>query len=377
MTATPLPRSLQAALLGLVDVSLLSQPPAPRLPVRSIITPFDPAVVRASLLREARRGGQSFIICPRIEDIAPMESRLRTLIPELTLAVVHGRMSGEKMDEAMMAFSSGDRDVLLATNIVEAGLDLPNANTMLIWRPDRFGLAQLHQLRGRVGRRRVRAVAYLLTDPSHPPSKAAEKRLQTFVGLDRRGAGFEVSIADLDQRGAGDLLGEEQAGHMLLIGTERYRYVLQRALARARGEQVPDDWMPEVALDVAAYVPSAFIPESDIRLEIYRWLARLQTPEELEEAREELTDRFGALPQELEGVLELTHLRMLCCRCGIAAVHGGPAAVALTPVGGATEKLLHLKGSHRSGDRVILPIAEPVPAVRLRRVLAALDPIAG
>ena len=159
MTATPLPRSLQAALLGLVDVSLLSQPPAPRLPVRSIITPFDPAVVRASLLREARRGGQSFIICPRIEDIAPMESRLRTLIPELTLAVVHGRMSGEKMDEAMMAFSSGDRDVLLATNIVEAGLDLPNANTMLIWRPDRFGLAQLHQLRGRVGRRRVRAVA--------------------------------------------------------------------------------------------------------------------------------------------------------------------------------------------------------------------------
>jgi transcription-repair coupling factor (superfamily II helicase) len=173
MTATPLPRSLQAALLGLVDVSLLSEPPAPRLPVRSVVTPFDAAVVRASLLREARRGGQSFVICPRIEDIVPIEARLRTLVPELSLTVVHGRMAGDVLDEAMMDFSSGERDVLLATNIVETGLDLPNANTMLIWRPDRFGLAQLHQLRGRVGRGRVRAATYLLTDPDHPPSETA------------------------------------------------------------------------------------------------------------------------------------------------------------------------------------------------------------
>ena len=293
MTATPLPRSLQAALLGLVDVSLLSEPPAPRLPVRSIVTPFDASIVRTSLLREARRGGQSFVICPRIEDIAPMQARLQTLVPELSLTVVHGRMAGDVLDNAMMAFSRGDCDVLLATNIVEAGLDLPNANTMLIWRPDRFGLAQLHQLRGRIGRGRVRAAAYLLTDPDHPPAQAAQKRLQSFVGLDSLGAGFEVSVADLDQRGAGNLLGEEQAGHMLLIGTERYRHVLQRALTRARGEQVPDDRTPEIVLDLPAYVPADFIPEPDVRLEIYRWLARLKSPGDLEEAREELMDRFG------------------------------------------------------------------------------------
>jgi transcription-repair coupling factor (superfamily II helicase) len=217
---------------------------------------------------------------------------------------------------------------------------LPNANTMLIWRPDRFGLAQLHQLRGRVGRGRVRAAAYLLTDPDHPPSKAAQKRLESFVGLDSLGAGFEVSIADLDQRGAGNLLGEEQAGHMLLIGTERYQHVLQRALARARGEQVLDDWTPEIVLDLPAYVPADFIPEPDIRLEIYRRLARLDSLSDLEEARDELTDRFGTLPQELEALLELTRLRMLCRESGIAAVHAGPAAVALTPINDGMEALL-------------------------------------
>jgi len=376
MTATPLPRSLQAALLGLIDVSLLSKPPAPRLPVRSVVTTFNAAVVRTSLLREARRGGQSFVICPRIEDIAPMEARLRKLVPELSLTVVHGRMAGDVLDEAMMEFSSGGRDVLLATNIVEAGLGPPNANTLLIWRPDRFGLAQLHQLRGRVGRGRVRAAAYLLTDPDHPPSKAAQKRLESFVGLDSLGAGFGISVADLDQRGAGNLLGEEQAGHMLLIGTERYQYVLQRALARTRGEPVPDDWTPEIVLDLPAYVPAGFVPEPDIRLEIYRRLAQLESPRDLEEAREELTDRFGALPQEFEALLEMTRLRMLCRENGVAAIHAGPAAVALTPVSDRMEALLRLKGSRRSGDRIILPISEVSPVLRLSRLLAAFDQIA-
>jgi transcription-repair coupling factor (superfamily II helicase) len=376
MTATPLPRSLQAALLGLVDVSLLAEPPVSRLPVRSVVTPFDAATVRASLLREARRGGQSFVICPRIEDIAPMEARLRTLVPELSLTVVHGQMRGDVLEEAMLAFSSGDRDVLLATNIVEAGLDLPNANTMLIWHPDRFGLAQLHQLRGRVGRGRVRAAAYLLTDPDHPPAKAAIKRLECFVGLDSLGAGFEVSIADLDQRGAGNLLGEEQAGHMHLIGTERYRHVLQRALALARGEQVPDDSTPEIVLGLPAYVPADFIPEPDIRLEIYGRLVRLNSPSDLEDVRDELTDRFGTLPQALETLLELTRLRLLCRKIGIAAIHAGPAAVALTPDDDRMEMLLRLKGSRKSGDRVILPLAEPSPAARFYRLLALLEGIA-
>src|SRR3978361_363927 len=244
----------------------------------------------------------------------------------------------------MMACSSGKWDVLLATNIVEAGLDLPNVNTMLIWRADRFGLAQLHQLRGRVGRGRGGAAASLPTAPNHPPSSMGQKRLQSFVALGSLGGGFQVSIADLDQRGAGNLLGEEQAGHMPLIGTERYRHVLQRALARARGEPVPDDRTPEIVLDLPAYVPADFIPEPNVRLEIYRWLARLESPADLEEAREELKDRFGALPQELEALLQLTRLRMLCCESGIAAVHAGPAAVALTPNDDGMESLLRLRG---------------------------------
>jgi transcription-repair coupling factor (superfamily II helicase) len=375
MTATPLPRSLQAALLGLVAVSLLTEPPAPRLPVRSIVTPLDAALLRTALLREARRGGQSFVICPRIKDIGPMQERLQTLVPELSLTVLHGRMAGDVLDNAMMDFSSGKRDVLLATNIVEAGLDLPNVNTMLIWRAERFGLAQLHQLRGRVGRGRVRAAAYLLTDPDHPPSSMAQKRLQSFVALNSIGAGFEVSIADLDQRGAGNLLGEEQAGHMLLIGTERYRHVLQRALARARGEPVPDDRTPEVVLDLPAYVPADFIPEPDVRLEIYRRLAGLKSPADLEEAREELADRFGTLPPELEALLQLTRLRMLCAGNGIAAVHAGPAAVALTPYHDG-ESLLRLQGGRWSKERIILPIAEASPMARLRRLLAVLDQFA-
>jgi transcription-repair coupling factor (superfamily II helicase) len=373
MTATPLPRSLQAALLGLVDVSVLTKPPAPRLPVRSIVAPLDAALVRTSLLREARRGGQSFVICPRIEDIAPMGERLRTLVPELSLTVVHGRMAGDILDNAMMKFSSGECDVLLATNIVEAGLDLPNVNTMLIWRADRFGLAQLHQLRGRVGRGRVRAAAYLVTDPDHPPSGTSLKRLQSFVELDNLGAGFEVSVADLDQRGGGNLLGEEQAGHMLLIGTERYRHVLQRALARERGEQVPDDRPPEIVLDLPAYVPADFIPEPDVRLEIYRWLARLKSSGDVEEAREELKDRFGRLPQQLEALLQLTRLRMLCDESGIVAVHAGPTAVALTPKDDRMESFLRLHQARRSKDRVILPIAEASPKVRLQRLLTLLD----
>jgi transcription-repair coupling factor (superfamily II helicase) len=289
------------------------------------------------------------------------------------LTIVHGRMAGDVLDNSMMEFSSGNCDVLLATNIVEAGLDLPNVNTMLIWRADRFGLAQLHQLRGRVGRGRVRAAAYLLTDPDHPPSKTSQNRLQSFVEVASLGAGFEVSIADLDQRGAGNLLGEEQAGHMLLIGTERYRHVLQRAMARARGEQVPDDRTPEIVLDLPAYVPADFIPEPNVRLEIYRWLARLESSDDVAEAREALTDRFGRLPQELEALLQLTRLRMLCGESGVATVHAGPTAIAVTANKDRMEALLRLHEARRSKDRIILQIAEASPTVRLQRLLAVFE----
>jgi transcription-repair coupling factor (superfamily II helicase) len=376
MTATPLPRSLQAALLGLFDLSLLTTPPVARQPVRSFVVDYDDAIVRAALLREARRGGQSFVVCPRIADLAPMAARLATLVPELTLTEVHGKLRGEALDAAMLAFAEGQTDVLLATGIIEAGLDIPNANTMLVWRPDRFGLAQLHQLRGRVGRARARATAYLLTDPAHPIAAPARKRLERIAALDSLGAGFAISAADLDQRGAGDILGERQAGHIRLIGSELYGHLLARAVA---GMPVPD-WTLALSVDVAAYVPAETVPEPDLRLELYRRLARLESAEAVGALAEEIEDRFGDLPAPGCALLDLTRLRLACRALHLDAVHAGPGGIALTPrveadVPALTARLAERIPLHWSRDRLILEIVEPSAEARLTRLLDVLEAV--
>jgi transcription-repair coupling factor (superfamily II helicase) len=219
LTATPIPRTLQEALIGIMNLSVIAEAPVRRQPIRTFILPFDPVVVREALLRERNRGGQSFFVCPRIADLEPMTRRLGELAPELDVVVAHGRMKADVLDAAMVAFADGAHDVLLTTNIIEAGLDIPAANTILVWRPDRFGLADLHQLRGRVGRGRIRAVAYLLSDPDAPLAPATRQRLQTLEALEGLGAGLAIGRHDLDRRGAGDLLGADQAGHVRLIGT--------------------------------------------------------------------------------------------------------------------------------------------------------------
>jgi transcription-repair coupling factor (superfamily II helicase) len=267
--------------------------------------------------------------------------------------------------------------VLLATNIIEAGLDIPNANTMLVWRPDRFGLAQLHQLRGRVGRGRSRATAYLLTDPAQTLSGTARKRLETLAALDNPGAGFAISTADLDQRGAGDLLGDAQAGHVRLVGTELYRHLLTRALAAARGAAMPTDWAPEIALEIAAYIPADLVPEADVRLEIYRRLGRLQAVEEVDELGEELADRFGELPEPARSLLDITRLRLLCRALDIASLQAGPEAVAITPrqpesLFRLTKRLGGRIDSHQSGERLLLEITEPRAEKRLSILLDVL-----
>ena len=249
LTATPIPRTLQAALVGLQSLSVIATPPARRQPIRTARAPMDDALLAQALRRETRRGGQGFVVCPRIEDIEPMRERIAGLLPDLSLLVAHGGMPPAEVDEALVRFASGDGDVLLSTNIVETGLDVPRANTMLVWRPDRFGLSQLHQLRGRVGRGRARGAIYLLTDPAAPPTPATDRRLRTLEALDRVGAGFAISARDLDLRGAGDLLGEEQAGHLRLVGIELYRHMLDRALAAARGEAPPEEWTPHLGLE--------------------------------------------------------------------------------------------------------------------------------
>jgi transcription-repair coupling factor (superfamily II helicase) len=245
---------------------------------------------------------------------------------------------------------------------------------MLVWRPDRFGLAQLHQLRGRVGRGRSRATAYLLTDPAQRLGGTTRKRLETLAALDNPGAGFAISAADLDFRGAGDLLGDAQAGHVRLVGTELYRHLLTRALAAARGKAVPAEWAPEIALEVAAYIPADLVPEADVRLEIYRRLGKLESVEAVDELGEELADRFGELPEPARSLLGVARLGLLCRALDIASLRAGPEAVAITsrqPEGLA--RLAKWLGgridTRQNGERLLLEITERRAETRLSILL--------
>jgi transcription-repair coupling factor (superfamily II helicase) len=330
LTATPIPRTLQAALVGLQDLSVIATPPSQRQPIRTFTIPYDDATVREALMREKRRGGQSFFVCPRIEDIGPIAKRLTDLVPELETVVIHGEMPADAIDQAMVGFADGKGDVLLATNIIESGLDVPGANTMLVWRPDRFGLAQLHQLRGRVGRGRVRGVAYLLTDPANKLARSTRKRLETLESLDRLGAGFAISARDLDQRGAGDLFGEDQAGHMKLIGVSLYQHLLTRALAQARGETQAEEVRPELNIDAPGYIPVDYVPEPEVRINLYARLARLADEEEVGAIEEEIRNRFGPPPPAVERLAALARLREQCRLEGVSRIDAGPQAIALT-----------------------------------------------
>lgn len=330
LSATPIPRTLQAALVGLRQLSVIATPPARRQPIRTAVSAFAPETLRAALLRERARGGQSFVVVPRIADMAPLADQLAKLVPELELLQAHGKMPAAEIDEAMVRFGRGDGDVLLATNIIEAGLDVPRANTMAIVHADRFGLAQLHQLRGRVGRGHRRGQVLLFTDGEHAIAPRTLKRLRTLEAFDRLGAGLAISGRDLDMRGAGDLLGETQAGHMRLIGVELYQQLLEGALRTARGETV-ERWTPELHLGLEGQLPADWIPDEDLRLSLYARLARLRDVEDVEAFEEELRDRFGDVPDAAMRLIALARVRELARAHGVARIDAGPAAVALTP----------------------------------------------
>jgi len=371
LTATPIPRTLQGALVGLQQLSLITTPPARRLPTRTSVAGFAPELVGSALLREKRRGGQSFVVVPRIEDMDPIAEKLRALVPDLVVRRAHGKMPVAEVDEEMIRFASGDGDILLATNIIEAGLDIPRANTMLIWRADRFGLAQLHQLRGRVGRGRVRGYLLLLTEPDARIAPATMKRLRTLAALDQLGAGFAISARDLDLRGAGDLLGEEQAGHMKLIGLGLYQHLLGQALRAARGETV-EDWTPELHLGVSGRLPESWIPEEEVRINLYARLARLASGAEIDAFADEIEDRFGALPGEAARLIEIARIRQLARLAKVARVDAGPAATALTPRRdfGADAKSASLV---RKGERLLLGERTEADDTRLTRLRLLLD----
>ena len=330
MSATPIPRTLQAAMVGLRELSIIATPPARRQPIRTAVGTFAEATLRAALLRERSRGGQSFVVVPRIADMAPLAEMLARLVPELDVLAAHGKMASAEIDETMVRFGGGDGDVLLATNIIEAGLDVPRANTMAIMQADRFGLAQLHQLRGRVGRGSRRGQVLLFTDAEEAIAPRTLKRLRTLEAFDRLGAGFAISARDLDLRGAGDLMGDTQAGHMRLIGVELYQQLLEGALRTARGETV-ERWTPVLHLGIDGRLPETWVPEEDMRVTLYARLARIESSDELDAFEAELEDRFGALPDDAVRLLAIARLRLHMRSAQVARIDAGPAAIAFTP----------------------------------------------
>ena len=312
MTATPIPRTMQEALVGLRDVSVLATPPQNRQPSRTFVLPWDPHRRARGAAARARRGGQSFVVCPRIADLdANAQPNCAALVPELALVRAHGRMPPETLESAVLGFAAGQGDVLLATNIIEAGLDIPRANLMLVTDADRFGLAQLHQLRGRVGRGVRRGAAYFLTAPGRTITEATRRRLATMETLSALGAGVAISAADLDMRGAGDLFGERQSGHVRAVGTELYQHLLLQAIERQRGKPTAAA-APELHVELAGGLPVDYIPEADLRIALLRRLARLEDVASLHRFAIELEDRFGPLPLPTRRLLTLHRLRLLC-----------------------------------------------------------------
>ena len=335
MTATPIPRTLQMALTGLRERSLIATPPVDRLAVRTFILPFDDVTVREAILREQFRGGQTFYVCPRIDDIEDVEKFLRGKIPEVRFAVAHGRMNARDLDSVMKAFYEGTFDVLVSTNIIESGLDVPRANTMIIHRADMFGLAQLYQLRGRIGRSKVRAYAYMTILPGRIPTARAEQRLHVIQTLDELGAGFSLASHDLDIRGAGNLLGGEQSGHIREVGFELYQEMLEEAVAAARdaaghgGAEAEDRWSPQIGIGTSVLIPEPYIGDLNTRLGLYRRLARLETQGEIDSFAAELIDRFGPLPVEVEHLLKVIEIKSLCRTAGVEKVEAGPRGATL------------------------------------------------
>ncbi len=327
LSATPIPRTLQLALSGVRELSLITTPPMDRLAVRTYISPFDPVIVRDALRRERYRGGQTFYVVPRISDMEEVAEFLREAVPELTFARATGQLTPGEIEDVMSAFYDGKYDVLLSTAIVESGLDLPNANTLIVHRADMFGLAQLYQLRGRVGRSKTRAYAYFTLPIGKALTEAAEKRLKVLQSLDTLGAGFSLASHDLDIRGAGNLLGEEQSGHIREVGFELYQSMLEEAVATMKGgdmEGAEDTWSPTISLGTSVLIPETYVADLQLRLGLYRRLSTLETRAEIDDFAAELVDRFGELPEEVGHLLDVMEIKALCRQAGIAQVDAGP-----------------------------------------------------
>ncbi len=335
LSATPIPRTLQLSLSGVRELSLITTPPVDRLAVRTYVMPYDPVVLREAILREYHRGGKVFVVTPRVKYMAELHEKLTKLVPEIKIVAAHGQMGAAALDKAMNDFYDGQYDLLLSTTIIESGIDIPTANTIIIDRADMFGLSQLYQLRGRVGRSKTRAYAYLTLPHGKTLTREAERRLEVMQQLDTLGAGFQLASHDMDIRGFGNLLGEEQSGHVKEVGIELYQSMLEEAIAdmKARkhgaSEEPSHDWSPQINLGMSVLIPESYVEDLPLRLSLYRRAASLTNEAELTGFSAELVDRFGPSPLEVEHLMATLQIKLLCKKAGIARLDVGPKGVVL------------------------------------------------
>ena len=332
LTATPIPRTLQMALSGVREMSLITTAPLDRMAVRTFVLPFDAMVMREAILREQFRGGQTFYVCPRIADLDKLAERLHQFVPEVKYAVANGQMSPTALENVMSDFYDGKFDVLLSTNIIESGIDIPRANTMLIHRSDLFGLSQLYQLRGRIGRAKVRGYAYLTYPAGQVLTREAQKRLEVIQSLDTLGAGFTLASHDMDIRGAGNLVGEEQSGHIREVGVELYQHMLEEAIAAHKAEglgeaYISSDWTPQISVGLPVLIPESYVADLGLRLSLYKRMSALTTRDEIDNFSIELIDRFGPIPVEVKNLLEVIYLKSLSRLANVDKVEVGDKGI--------------------------------------------------
>jgi transcription-repair coupling factor (superfamily II helicase) len=333
LSATPIPRTLHMSLAGLRDMSVIETPPRDRLAIQTVVAPFQEALVQRAIREELARKGQVFFIHNRVQSIYSLAGLLQKLVPEARIVVAHGQMNERDLESVMIKFVKDQADVLVSTTIVENGLDIPRANTILINRADRFGLGELYQLRGRVGRSNQRAYAYLLVPPEGSLSDLARRRLSALKEFSELGAGFRIAALDLELRGAGNLLGRQQHGHINAIGFDLYCQMLERAVASLKGEQVLPERRCTLNLGLDIRIPPEYIPSENLRLRTYKRIAGISSDEEKEEARRELSDRFGPSPPAVANLLDYAVLKAQCERLLVSSVErqGDKVAVKFHP----------------------------------------------
>jgi transcription-repair coupling factor (superfamily II helicase) len=323
LTATPIPRTLYLSLSGARDLSTIETPPLNRLAIQTFVLPFHRATVKEAILRELNRQGQVFFVHNRVKSITLAARYIKSLIPEAKVAIAHGQMKGKDLEKVMHQFLHQQIDVLVATSIIESGLDFPNVNTILINNAHRFGLADLYQLRGRVGRSYHQAYAYLFYPPYQPLTKEARKRLQTIEEFSELSAGFKIALRDLEIRGAGNLLGPEQHGFITSVGFDLYCQLLRETVARLKGEPIEEKEPVEVNIAFKGFIPVSYIEDGEQKLDFYKRLAWLKELEELKKIKSELRDRYGPWPKEVEVLLEVVEIKILAEKIGIKKINGG------------------------------------------------------